>query len=283
MAAMLAREGVIRAPWQFKLARIFRRGRTLQAGEYRFAGAASVLHVYDRIARGDILYHELLVPEGANMFEIGELAARLGFFTAADFLEAARDPSLIRDLDAEAPSLEGYLFPSTYRLNRRTTARDLCRTMTAQFRAVWRSLGSPAGVHQTVILASLVEKEGKLPEERPRIAAVFLRRLKIGMKLDCDPTVIYAARLAGRWDGVIHRSDLDSDSPYNTYRQAGLPPGPIANPGLASLRAVIEPAESSDLFFVLRPDGSGGHTFSPDLGRQSRAVAQYRNGIRKRK
>ena len=280
MAAMLAQAGVIRHPWQFLAARAVRRGRALQAGEYRFHQPASVLKVYDRIARGDIFYYELVVPEGRNMFDIGVAVEKLGLFPAARFLAAARDPALIRDLDPRAPSLEGYLFPSTYRLSPHTTPERLARTMTAKFREAWRELGTHAGVHDTVTLASLVEKEGKLAPERPLIAAVFLRRLAIGMKLDCDSTTIYAAELDGRWRGSIYRSDLDSDNPYNTYRHAGLPPGPIANPGIASIKAVLAPAQSDALYFVLRPGGSGGHTFSRDIAAQQAAVSKYRRGLR---
>jgi UPF0755 protein len=283
MADLLAGQGVIRARWQFLLARAFNRGRKLQAGQYRFTGPASVMAVYDRIARGDVLHYDLVVPEGKNMFDIGGLAERLGFFSAARFVEAARDPALIRDLDPRAPSLEGYLFPSTYRLNRDTTAEQLCRAMTSKFREVWHTVGARANAHDTVTLASLVEKEGKLAEEHPLIAAVFLRRLEIGMKLDCDPTVIYAAQLDERWRGAIHQSDLENGNLYNTYQHAGLPPGPIANPGLASIRAVLNPADSPALYFVLRPDGSGGHAFSRTIASQQAAVEKYRRGLRKRK
>jgi UPF0755 protein len=278
MAALLENAGVIRHSWAFWMARAIRRGATLQAGEYRFTKPASVLDVFERIARGDIFYYELAVPEGKNMFDIAAAAERLGLFPAAQFLRAARDPALIRDLDPQAPTLEGYLFPNTYRLNRQTTPDHLCRLMTSKFREVWQSLQTDAPVHRTVTLASLVEKEGKLADERPVIASVFLRRLAIGMKLDCDPTTIYAALLRGSYHGVIHRSDLANADPYNTYQHAGLPPGPIANPGEASLRAVLRPAAADYLYFVLRPDGSGGHSFSSTLLDQQAAVARYRKG-----
>jgi len=172
--------------------------------------------------------------------------------------------------------LEGYLFPNTYRMTRSTTPEQLCLTMTSKFREVWRSLQTSADVHRTVTLASLVEKEGKLPGERPVIASVFERRLAIGMKLDCDPTTIYAALLAGNYRGAIHKSDLASDEPYNTYQHAGLPPGPIANPGAASIAAVLHPANTDYLYFVARADGSGGHNFSADLAAQAANVAKYR-------
>jgi len=271
---------VVRSRWDFLLARIANPSRVLQAGEYRFSRAASALDVFNRIARGDIFYYELVVPEGRNMFDIAAEAEQLGLFPAEQFLAAARNPALIRDLDPQAPTLEGYLFPNTYRLPHRITPAGLCRMMTDKFRAEWKllqsSLESGANVHDTVTLASLVEKESKLGEERAMIAAVFENRLRIGMKLDCDPTTMYAAILDNRYRGAIYRSDLDSDSPYNTYRHAGLPPGPIANPGLAAIRAVLAPAQSEALYFVLRPDGSGGHQFSNSLAEHSAAVAKYR-------
>jgi len=281
MARLLAAAGVVRSRWDFVLARLVKRGRTLQAGEYRFERAATPLEVFDRIARGDIFYYDLVVPEGKNMFDIAAAVEQIGLFSAKEFLAAARDPSLIRDLDGTAPTLEGYLFPNSYRLARSTTPQQLCRIMTGKFRDVWRGLHTGAAVHETVTLASLVEKEGKLPDERPVIAAVFENRLRIGMKLDCDPTTIYAALLESRYRGAIHRSDLDSDHPYNTYRHAGLPPGPIANPGLASLHAVLDPSDSEALYFVLRPDGSGGHEFSKTIAAHDAATAKYRRGLRR--
>jgi len=282
IADALAHAGVVRNRWDFLLARVADRGRVLQAGEYRFNRPASAVEVYDRIARGDVFYLELVAPEGKNLFDIGAAAEQLGIFSAAEFVAAARDPAMIRDLDAQAPTLEGYLFPSTYKLSRHTTPAGLCRLMTAKFREEWRGLHSTADVHRTVTLASLVEKESKLPDERPRIASVFENRLRIGMKLDCDPTTIYAALLDNRYRGTIYRSDLASDSPYNTYQHAGLPPGPIANPGIASLRAALDPAETDALYFVLRPDGSGAHQFSATIAEHSAAVARYHRGLQQK-
>ena len=276
IAQALVNAGVVRSRWDFLLARAAARAGVLQAGEYRFTRAASPVEVVHRIAKGDVFYYELIVPEGRNVFDIATAAAQTGLFTAPQFLAAARNPALIRDLDPAAPSLEGYLFPNTYHLSRHTTPDRLCRIMTGKFREAWHSLHTSAPIHRTVTLASLVEKEGRLSEERPRIAAVFLNRLRIGMKLDCDPTTIYAALLTDRYRGVIHRSDLDSDQPYNTYRHAGLPPGPIANPGLASIRAVLAPSNSDSLFFVARADGSGGHEFSATIAAHESAVERYR-------
>ncbi len=282
MAGLLQNAGVIRHSWTFLAARVFRRDATLQAGEYRFTQPASVLEIFDRIHRGDIFYYELVVPEGKNMFDIAAAVERLDLFSADRFLEAARNPAPIRDLDPQAPTLEGYLFPNTYRLSRTATPDQLCLMMTGKFREVWRGLRTSAGVHRTVTLASLVEKEGKLPAERPVIASVYERRLAIGMKLDCDPTTIYAALLAGSYRGAIHRSDLANGDPYNTYRHAGLPPGPIANPGVASIAAVLHPAETGYLYFVARADGSGGHSFSANLVAHEANVVKYRRATARR-
>ena len=276
MARFLERAGVIAHAWEFLAIRALEPKRALKAGEYQFNKPASAFEVYDRIARGDVFYHVLLIPEGSNMFDIGAAAERLKLFSSADFLQVARDPSMIRDLDPAAPSLEGYLFPSSYRLDRHTTPSRLCRLMTSQFREVWKQLNSNANVHDAVTLASLIEREARLSQERPMMSSVFQNRLKIGMKLDCDPTTIYAALLENRYRGVIHQSDLANESAYNTYRHAGLPPGPIANAGKDSLLAALHPDETGYLYFVLRPDGSGGHNFSRSIAEHQVATAQLR-------
>lgn len=281
IADMLVDNGVVSTRWDFLIARAIRRGRTLQAGEYRFNRPTSPLEVFGRIARGDVFYYELVVPEGYNMFDIAAAVGKLRLFGAEDFLAAARDPAPIRDLDPKAPTLEGYLFPNTYRLVRTTTPGGLCRMMTNKFREVWQGLRTTANVHETITLASLVEKESKLVDERPFVAAVFANRAHIGMKLDCDPTTIYAALLDQRYRGTIYRSDLASGNPYNTYQHAGLPPGPIANPGLVSIKAALVPADSDALYFVLRPDGSGAHEFSKNIAAHQAATARYRRGLRR--
>jgi UPF0755 protein len=280
IAEQLASKGVVSRPWVFLAARAARRGN-LQAGEYRFDRPASALDVYRRIARGDIFYMELLAPEGYNIFDIAGAVEKLGVMKAAEFLAAARDPAMIRDLDPQARSLEGYLFPNKYRVYRHTTAQQLCRQMTGEFRAQWKLLNSKANVHDTITLASLVEREARRPEERPEVASVFGNRLRIGMKLDCDPTTVYAALLEQRYTGVIRRSDLDNPNPYNTYRHAGLPPGPIANPGLSSIEAALSPADTTYLYFVARADGSGGHRFSTSLAQHNAAVASYLQATKK--
>jgi UPF0755 protein len=258
-----------------------RPGARLLAGEYQFSEAASVLTVFDRIARGDVFFYELTVPEGSNMFDIAASINRFDFMKGADFLRVARDPTPIRDLAPDAPTLEGYLFPSTYRIERTTTVKQLSHMMTDLFRKHWRELQtSRATVNAVVTLASLVEKETALSEERPVVASVYANRLGLGMPLDCDPTTIYAALLEGRYRGTIYRSDLDNASPYNTYRHAGLPPGPIANPGLAAIKAALAPAATSYLYFVAKPDGSGGHQFSENIEAHNRAVDQYRHRMK---
>ncbi len=278
MAEKLEQAGVVSSRWAFLAARATRPSARLQAGEYLFREQATPWQVLDRMARGDVHYYEFTAPEGSNIFDIAKLVDGVGTIRGADFLRAARNPAIIRDLDPQAPTLEGYLFPSTYRLTRRTTAEQLTRQMTDQFRKHWKQVGGGASVHATVTLASLVEKETGAGIERPLVASVYLNRLDKGMRMECDPTTIYAALLDGRWAGVIHRSDLDSKNPYNTYQHAGLPPGPIANPGAASLSAVVHPAESNFLFFVAKP-GGGGHNFSANLAAHELAVKEYRHGV----
>ncbi len=282
IAGQLEEAGVVRTRWLVVLARLLRPRARMEAGEYRFVSPASPWGVFGRLARGDVFYYELTVPEGDNLFDIAARVARLSVMPAEEFLAAAGDATSIRDLDPAAPSLEGYLFPSTYRLTRHTTARQLCRLMTAQFRREWQLLPSrPADPHDVVTLASLVEKETANADERPLIASVFENRMRLGMTLDCDPTTIYAALLDNRYRGAIHRSDLANRNSYNTYQHAGLPPGPIANPGLASLRAALKPAASDYLYFVARPDGSG-HRFSRTIQEHNVRVKEYRRGIKEK-
>ena len=283
MADQLAQAGVIQYPWQFLAVRSLRPQARLLAGEYQFAKPASALTVFDRIARGDVFFYELTVPEGSDLFDIAASLQRFDFLSNADFLAAAHNPGLIRDLAPDAPTLEGYLFPSTYRLLRTTTVEQLCRMMTDQFRKNWREVAAAnpsAKVNAVVTMASMVEKETALAAERRLVASVYSNRLRIGMALDCDPTTIYAARLEERFHNAIYRSDLASDNAYNTYRHAGLPPGPIANPGLASLKAALAPADTKYLYFVAKADGSGGHQFSETKEQHDVAVQKYRRATR---
>ena len=282
IARMLRDAGVVRDEWTFLAVRAVNPGAALQAGEYGFDRPLSAWEVFQKIARGEVFYRELTVPEGSNMFDIAAAIEKLGTMKGADFLEVASSPALIRDIAPRAPSLEGYLFPAKYRVTRRTTANQLAAEMTASFRRAWKQL-DPGGadVHETVTLASLVEKETAVPSERPMIAAVFHNRLRQRWTLDCDPTVIYAALLENRYRGDIHKSDLASTNAYNTYKNAGLPPGPIANPGVESLRATLKPADGEYMFFVAKPDGSGAHNFSTTLAQHNIAVQEYRRGLQR--
>jgi UPF0755 protein len=310
IARALQRAGVIRYAWAFLLERTFRPSAKLQAGEYRFADAAPVGDVFERIARGDIYFFEFTAPEGSNIFDIARSLEAQGVMTATEFLEAAFDPSLILDLAPRAETLEGFLFPSTYRLSHATTAAQLTKMMTDKFRKEWTRLAAPANGDQNfdpqhvdpvradplhsdpvradplhsdplrvITLASLIEKETGVAEERPLVASVFTNRLEKGMRLECDPTTIYAALLENRYRGKIHRSDLASANPYNTYQNAGLPPGPIANPGAAAIAAALAPAETTFLYFVAKPEG-GSHQFSATMSEHEKAVQAYRHAAK---
>ncbi len=285
MASMLREAGVIRWEWPFLAARALQSSAVLKAGEYRFAQRDTPWHVLHRIAAGDIYFHQLIVPEGSNIFDISQALDRMGLMERGAFAAAARKPELVKQLldglAPDAPSLEGYLFPSTYRITRHTSPQGVASQMVHQFRKVWSSLGGNTDVHRTVTIASLVEKESAIPAERPLVASVYENRLEKGMKLDCDPTTIYAAMLEGRWRGAIYRSDLESAQQYNTYRNAGLPPGPIANPGLNALEAALHPAATNYLYFVARPGGAGEHIFNEGLAEHQHAVGQYRRGQQK--
>lgn len=283
IAQLLASHGVVRSSWAFLAARALHPRARLQAGEYRFGAEQTPLQVFDKIRKGEVFFEELTFPEGSNQFDIASILAKSDTVKADDFLKAAADPESIRDLDPLAPTLEGYLFPSTYRLTHRTTAKQLCRAMTAEFRKQWAAANGNAGntdIHRTVTLASLVEKETAVPGERPLVAAVFTNRLRSGIALQCDPTTVYAALLENRYRGVIHRSDLASANPYNTYAHSGLPPGPIANPGLTAIRAALKPAEVDYLYFVANPGGQGSHHFSSSLAEHEKAVVAFRQGNR---
>jgi UPF0755 protein len=282
VADMLAEAGVLRSRWEFLAVRAVRPKAKLQAGEYLFREAASPWDVFRRLEAGDVFYYELTVPEGNNSYDIAAAVGKLGAIRPEDFLEASRDSSLIRDLAPNAASLEGYLFPATYRVTRHTTATQLCRQMTERFRAAWAKLGANEAVHPVVTMASLIEKETGREEERPVIASVFQNRIARGMPLDCDPTAIYAALLERRYLGRLTRFDLERKNRYNTYQYTGLPPGPIASPGLAALDAALHPAKTQYFYFVVKPDGSGTHTFSETLDAHSVAVARYRRANLKR-
>jgi len=278
IAAQLERSGVIRSRYGFELLRPLLGGR-LKAGEYRFDHPAPMTEVYARIERGDIYTRALTIPEGYNIFDIAKAVEANGFGTADSFLAAERQH--IELIAAWTPpngprpaSLEGYLFPDTYYFSRHATPLQMLSAMVRRFRQVSEQLGMSENVARTVIMASLVEKEVSQNDERPLVAGVFANRLAKGMPLATDPSVIYAAILDGRWRGTIYASDLQSPSPYNTYKHTGLPPGPICNPGMAALRAAIAPAETDFLYFV--SDAAGHSRFSTNLKDHSTQVQVYR-------
>ena len=280
IGARLAEAGVVRDARTFRVALwLSGRGRELKAGEYRFDREATPFEVIDRIARGDVYKRLITFREGLTIPEMAQVFEERGFGAAAEFEQAAKNASLIGDLDSEAADLEGYLFPETYALPRGTSAAELVTQMVGLFKRLYaeplRAEAAAAGfsTRQIVTLASLVEKETARREERPLVAAVYRNRLKVGMGMQADPTVIFALQRAGRYDGNLSREDLQFDSHYNTYRYPGLPPGPIASPGLASLEAAVRPAAVSHLYFVSRNDGS--HVFADTLAEHNRNVQQW--------
>jgi UPF0755 protein len=222
--------------------------------------------------------HPVTIVEGWSLDETIDHLAHAGFGNAEALRRAAEDASSIRDLDPDARTLEGYLFPDTYAFARRTPETEIIATLVRTFRgrvlpAVTPALSAGRTLRQLVTLASIVEEEAQLDDERPLIAAVYANRLRLGMGLYADPTVIYALRRRGGYDGNVRREDLQIDDPYNTYRYPGLPPGPICSPGLASLQAAAHPASATYLYFVSRNDGS--HAFAATLAEHNRNVDIY--------
>jgi UPF0755 protein len=255
------------------------KGRQLKAGEYRFDRAMTPFEVIDKIARGDVYVVHVTFREGLTMVEMAKIFEDEGLGQASAFMQAAKDPAPVREIDPAAKDLEGYLFPETYALPRHADAAKLVRQMVSSFHRAFpqelRDAGAAANLtpRQIVTLASIVEKETAKPEERPIVAAVYRNRLRIGMPLQCDPTVIYALQRAGSFNGNLRRDDLQFDSPYNTYRYPGLPPGPIASPGKASLEAAAHPADVDYVYFVSRNDGS--HEFARTLDEHNRNVQKF--------
>jgi UPF0755 protein len=280
IASMLAERGIIRSRYAFDLWHVVR-GGTLKAGEYRFQQPATLPAVYNRIVRGDVYTRTVTIPEGFNLFDIAQAveAAQLG--TKESFLAAAsQNLALIADLDPGAKNLEGYLFPDTYRFQRHQPPSQLLAAMVRRFRQSTASIGLEGDYHRVVTLASLVEKETPVAEDRPLVASVLENRLAQNMPLMTDPTVIYAALLEKQYRGTIYQSDLKRDSAYNTYRHTGLPPGPICSPGIASLEAAMHPAESKFLYFVADAGASGHSRFATTLEEHERNVNAYRQGLK---
>ena len=281
IARKLVAAGVVSDRWAFRLA-LWRSGaaRRLRAGEYLFDRPMRAGDVVSKIARGDVYLRPVTFPEGLTIREMARIFQSRGLGTADSFIQAARSrASLVRDIDPTAPDLEGYLFPETYALSRHAGAAELVRMMVARFHQVFtpalREAAAERGLtpRQAVTLASLVEKETAKPDERPVVAGVYLHRLRLNMALQCDPTVIYALEALGRYHGNLTRENLKVDSPYNTYRHPGLPPGPIAAPGRSSLEAVASAEPVDYLYFVSRNDGT--HVFARTLDEQNRNVRKY--------
>ena len=287
IATQLKSSGIVRSQYAFDLLRIVKSLKgtagSLKAGEYRFDHPASMPEIYARLVHGDVYTRTLTIPEGFNIFDIAQAVQSAGLGSSAAFLAAERQytellapwTSAAQTTAGQHPtSLEGYLFPDTYHFARHATPLLILTTMVHRFHQATAQLGLNGDIARTVTLASLIEKEVSQDAERPLVAGVFVNRLDQNMPLATDPTVIYAALLDGRWTGVIHASDLQADSPYNTYRHTGLPPGPICNPGLAALRAAISPAQTNFLYFV--SDAAGHSRFSASLKEHNEQVQAYR-------
>jgi UPF0755 protein len=285
----LGREGVLSGPLVARAYLVYvLKNPPLQAGQYRFAGPMTFQEVLRKLIRGDVVSRSVTVVEGFSMEDVANQLAQAGAGRREVFLERMRSPALIADLDPAAPDLEGYLYPETYRFRVGTSEAEIVATLVKTFRSRFErhvrpilagaaagtaaagTAGNPSTVREVVTLASIVEKEARASAERPVIAGVYRNRLLRHMGLDADPTVIFALRRLGRWDGSIHHDDLRLDSPYNTYRYAGLPPGPICSPGLPSLQAAARPADVPYLYFVSRNDGT--HVFATTLEEQNRNV-----------
>ncbi len=275
IAQRLEASGVIRSRRAFLLLPYCRRSLTLKAGEYRFDAPENAVQVFGKLAKGEIYTHTVVIPEGFSIFDVAQAMQQAGLATATDFLAATRaEAGLVRGFDPQATSLEGYLFPDTYQFTRTQSMHDMLQAMVRRFEQESQQIGLRENVRAVDTMASIVEKETAIPSERPLVAGVYYNRLERHMPLGADPTVVYAALLNERYRGVIHQSDLESDSAYNTYKHPGLPPGPIANPGIASLKAAMHPSRSNYLYFVA--DGQGGHRFSSTFEEHTRNVAAWR-------
>ncbi len=292
VAVLLVERSVLARRWPFLFRYWLGRPRhRIKAGEYLFDRPLTPLEVYRKLIQGDVYLHAVVVPEGSDRFDIARIVHEQLGMKPEGFLRATEQTSALSDLDPEAPTLEGYLFPDTYRFARGASSSTVVGAMLGRFRRVLNSkLGeelrhSSRKLHDVITLASMVEKETSDPDERPQIAGVFARRLEKCWPLQCDPTVAYALRLnhhqIGRPVAPLMQADLNFDSPYNTYRHAGLPPGPISNPGEASIRAALDPAPGNFFYFV--SNNQGGHVFSRTLAEHERNVARYRGQLAARR
>jgi UPF0755 protein len=286
VARLLKENGVIRSAFAFEVYARRHPRRRLQAGEYFFDHAISGHDVFWQIADGHIYEQPFTVREGETIFDVAHDLEAEKLMTADEFLASAQNPELIRDIAPRAKTLEGFLFPATYFLPRHPSPADVTSEMVHKFKEEWQRIAPPESKRDTtglehgrpvisvVTLASLVERETPKPEERPLVAGAFENRLRKNIPLQCDPTVIYAMQDAGQYNGKLTGADLHFPSPYNTYAHPGLPPGPIGNPGEASLRAALEPAQTDYLYFVANTQG--GHFFAATLAEHNRNVTKYR-------
>ncbi len=285
IAHNLRKNGVIKKRWPFLLGyKIFYSAKSLKAGEYAFQLPLSTKEVLRTIVEGKVYLHPVTLPEGLTRREIAGYLESLSFVDAEDFLEASSRPENISSLDQDAVNLEGYLFPETYHFPKGIQAEKIVSSQVSQFKTVFgeawqrRAAEIDMALREVVILASLIEKETSIPDEKKLVSAVFHNRLKMKMKLDCDPTIIYILKEKEVFKDRLRNRDLKHDSPYNTYLHRGLPPGPICNPGRGSLEAALYPAEENYLYFVSRNDGS--HHFSRNFKEHQRAVLQYQKNSR---
>jgi UPF0755 protein len=278
----LQEAGIVRSQYGFYAMRWLQHG-TLKAGDYKFDHPVPVSEVYDRIRRGDTFTIEVTIPEGSNMFDIGNRLEQAGFGPSQTFVNVARqEAGLISDLDPQAKTLEGYLFPDTYRIGPKEEMPQIAAIMVKRFRQAALQLGLSHDFHNVVTMASLVERETAVEGERPLVASVLQNRLDKQMPLMTDPAVIYGLELTGQWRGSIYASDLHRDTAYNTYEHAGMPPGPIANPGTKSLHAAMFPAQTNFLYFVAAGENPQGKSvFASTLAEHNRNVAEYRSAMKK--
>jgi len=281
IASELKSAGVIRSAAAFAIWHRLRHQRSLKAGEYLFEKTANALEIHERLVRGDVYVHTVVIPEGFNMFEIAQAIQDAGLGSGQDFLRVATlNTNLIADLAPDAGNLEGFLFPSTYEFTRTQTMEEMAAVMVKQFRQVAREIGLNTDIEKTVTLASIIEKETAVPDERPLVASVYYNRMADKLPLQADPSVIYAELLQGSYAGALHHADLRVKSAYNTYAHSGLPPGPIGNPGRTSLEAALHPATTDYFYFV--SDGNSHHRFAHSLEEHNRNVAAYRRALRQR-
>jgi UPF0755 protein len=282
VVGILRKGGILPHPLAFRaLVLLTFSGRRLHYGEYAFPTPPSTFEAWRRLVRGDVIKYEVTVPPGANLYDIAKLLEEKKLATAEAFLATAASPAVLRRLEIPGESAEGYLFPDSYIFVKPVTPEEILEFMVRQFHrkvppdTEKRAKEAGLSLHQVVTIASIIEKETGVEEEKPIVSAVIRRRLALGMPLQMDPTVIYGVK---RFDGTVTRKDLRTEGPYNTYLNLGLPPGPIANPGLAALAAALNPSKEEYLYFVSRNDGS--HTFSRTLPEHNRAVERFRRAAR---